>query len=114
MNRKTKELQDKIISTLKSGFGVRDTARICSCNKNTAARYRNLLREQGQLPLCTCGKQIGHNGWCSARLQQHPLRKKFLRERWGLLGVRLDAAPVPIPHIPMPAPRLIKGHSYGA
>lgn len=61
---------------LADGCGVRTAARIAGCSHITAMRYLRLgLLRRGP---CGCGKQAGHNGWCSWRFRRSHRRRAFI------------------------------------
>lgn len=69
----------KLRAAIMGGFTAREAARAVGCDKNTANRCQRLLRAEGIVPICECGKPASHRGWCAARFARSPARQDVIR-----------------------------------
>jgi len=70
---------DKIKSLIVAGTGMRTICGEVGVAKGTVARYRREVISKSARPLlCSCGKAIGHRGWCQHRLSKSVSRQEFL------------------------------------
>lgn len=81
------EKKSKVIQAIESGKGIRETSRETGVAKATVKNIQTLIvaqriEEGAPLPLCECGREVGHRGWCKNRVKKSPKRQKFLKE-WG-------------------------------
>lgn len=61
----------------------RSTRQVCEAlkmGKATAIKVRKIV----QLPLCGCGQQSGHRGWCRVRFAASPRRQQFIQQ-WRVM-----------------------------
>lgn len=75
-------LLDKATLLMKQGKTNGEVCRETRLSKTTVAKLRNLLKEQGQVFYCQCGKDVSHKGWCTYRLNKSNKRKEFIKQ-WG-------------------------------
>jgi hypothetical protein len=66
-----------------AGDSIRNAARTGGVSKLTAEKFYKDFKSEGLVqPLCGCGKEAGHNGWCSHRYKQSQSRQTFM-EHWN-------------------------------
>lgn len=72
------------LGALEKGFSVRESAKIASLAKYTVTllRRRWLQSKAPFMPMCQCGREVGHNGWCRWRFLRSERRKRFMA-RWN-------------------------------
>lgn len=80
-------IPDSKVETLRqaflSGESVRGAMRQAGVAKLTVEKFYREFRESGmQQPLCACGRESGHKGWCSHRYSKSEARQTFM-EHWG-------------------------------
>lgn len=80
-------IPDSKVETLRqaflSGESVRGAMHQAGVAKLTVEKFYREFRESGmQQPLCACGRESGHKGWCSHRYSKSEARQTFM-EHWG-------------------------------
>lgn len=78
MNTLQQSSIDEIAAFAKAGESVRRIARVTGHSKITVAKYRDLALGKTR-PLCKCGLDARHQGWCANRLTRSAARQEFLR-----------------------------------
>jgi len=87
--------QIEIFELIGKGFSIRQIAKELGISKVTVGKRSRFIRTSLDMRdggVCGCGKEGGHNGWCSYRFKSSPARQKFM-QRW---------------HNPNPSPQLTK------
>ena len=71
---------ERIESLVLEGYGLRPICKIVGAAKNTVSGYRRrLIAKQGEM-LCSCGRPIGHNGFCNFRISILPERQAWRKK----------------------------------
>lgn len=68
------ETMRKMQAHFEAGTGIRATAREVGLDRKTVAKYY----AKRTPTLCSCGKPMTHNGWCSYRVAKSPGRQAML------------------------------------
>lgn len=69
-----------IESLVLEGYGIRPICKIIGAAKQTVQGYRRrLIERQGEI-LCSCGRIIGHSGFCDLRISTLPGRQAWRKK----------------------------------
>lgn len=65
------------------GYGIRTIAASVGISKNTVKKIRDHMREHDNIGhnilSCECGKERGHQGWCSWRFKRSTERQQVVK-----------------------------------
>lgn len=61
------------------GYGIRPICSMVGVAKQTVQGYRRRLLAKESTILCSCGRPIGHKGWCNSRIGISPGRQEWRR-----------------------------------
>jgi len=78
-NRIDSSRRDNLIRLLRSGRGIRNSARLAHVCRFTARVIWMQIRQSEKI-MCGCGREITHKGWCKVRFQRSAKRQKFVRK----------------------------------
>lgn len=69
-----------IESLVLEGYGIRPICKLIGAAKQTVQGYRSrLLEKRGEI-LCSCGRFIGHSGFCNFRISTLPKRQAWRKQ----------------------------------